>query len=270
MTFDGIGLSRTPASSAAAAAPGCGPDDDRAVAADVGDRDRRTDRSVLDVRRTCRSPRSSSRPSRAPRRRCPYSCSRSSSAQPSSRRPHRAADVPAPRQAAQSRPLRLRCQRRSRLDRRRTPAASTTPTRLPLTTICAFGNCFLSSFPTEISVEPNVFGLHHRAREASPEARRSADERRRPGRRSAGSSPSAATCRSPCTGSPAWSAGCLRPSCPPPSRSPVTGIVRLSCLPADELAVGDLLAAARDDAVLDVRRATGTPSWVEARSSSAW
>ena len=40
---------------------------------------------------------------------------------------------------------------------------STTATRLPLTTTCAFGNCFLSSLPTEMSFEPSVFGCTTRA-----------------------------------------------------------------------------------------------------------
>src|SRR6202166_1648288 len=35
---------------------------------------------------------------------------------------------------------------------------ATTPTRLPLTTTCAFGYRVLSSSPTEISVEPSVLG----------------------------------------------------------------------------------------------------------------
>ena len=42
-------------------------------------------------------------------------------------------------------------------------SGSTTATRLPLTTICAFGNCFLSSVPTETSVEPSVGGCTTRA-----------------------------------------------------------------------------------------------------------
>src|SRR5690348_12688381 len=40
---------------------------------------------------------------------------------------------------------------------------STTATRFPLTTTCVFGNCFLSSLPTEISFDPSVFGWMTRA-----------------------------------------------------------------------------------------------------------
>src|SRR3954451_23078898 len=38
-----------------------------------------------------------------------------------------------------------------------------TATRFPLTTSCDFGNCFLSSVPAEISVDPSVGGFTTRA-----------------------------------------------------------------------------------------------------------
>src|SRR3954471_4087871 len=40
---------------------------------------------------------------------------------------------------------------------------STTATRLPLTTTCVLGNCFLSSLPTEISFDPRPGGCTTRA-----------------------------------------------------------------------------------------------------------
>ena len=174
------------------------PDVDGAVLADVGDRDRRADRAVLDVRVHVR-------------RGHPLRGARECGA--------RRALVLA------RRPGRRRCSRRSRSVLKRfplpggpsSPTTSSSPataaaapiasysfgertaTRLPLTTIWVFGQRLLVELPDRDERRAERLRPHDPCVEHSrkPDVAR----RRSPGRsRSAGSSASAATCRSPCTG----------------------------------------------------------------------
>ena len=124
----------------------------------IGDRAGRPDRRVLLVRELVRGRElrgrfvdrcvgiADARASR--RRRCPVHLA------------HRAEQVAASGQPGPGGPLRRVGKQRRRLDRV-VLRGSTTATRFPLTTICVFGNCFLSSVPTEISVRAERRRVNH-------------------------------------------------------------------------------------------------------------